>query len=583
MIKKRLIHLLEDSKKYILQNVLWQWLGLLAQILAVSAIGLLLEGLIQESVSTKLLAGTAFICVCSILVRFFCERQAAKASFLASIDVKRVLREKIYDKLTRLGNSYREKIATSKVVQLSAEGVEQLETYFGRYLPQFFYSLLAPFTLFAVLSFVNLKASGILLVCVPLIPVSIVAVQKFAKKLLNKYWGSYTELGDSFLENLQGLTTLKIYQSDSQKAEEMDREAEQFRRITMKALTMQLNSISVMDLVAYGGAAIGMIVTIKEYLAGNLGFSGAFTIILLASEFFIPLRLLGSFFHIAMNGMAASDKIFRLLDMPEEEKGTEQLSGDCLDISFEDVEFSYEKERKILDKVSFHIPRGSFVALVGESGCGKSTIASLLMGRNRGYTGKIYLGEKELSKVQEQSLMQHITMVRHNSYLFKGTVEENLRMGNPKADRAQLEEALRKVNLWEFLKQQEGLQTVLQEKGGNFSGGQCQRLCIARALLHETPVYIFDEAASNIDMESEEIIMEVIRKLAETKTVLLISHRLANVKKSDCIYVLKNGKIAEQGKHEELLNLCGVYKKMYDTQRNLEKYGLEKEERGKTA
>lgn len=583
MIKKRLIHLLEDSKKYILQNVLWQWLGLLAQILAVSAIGLLLEGLIQESVSTKLLAGTAFICVCSILVRFFCERQAAKASFLASIDVKRVLREKIYDKLTRLGNSYREKIATSKVVQLSAEGVEQLETYFGRYLPQFFYSLLAPFTLFAVLSFVNLKASGILLVCVPLIPVSIVAVQKFAKKLLNKYWGSYTELGDSFLENLQGLTTLKIYQSDSQKAEEMDREAEQFRRITMKVLTMQLNSISVMDLVAYGGAAIGMIVTIKEYLAGNLGFSGAFTIILLASEFFIPLRLLGSFFHIAMNGMAASDKIFRLLDMPEEEKGTEQLSGDCLDISFEDVEFSYEKERKILDKVSFHISRGSFVALVGESGCGKSTIASLLMGRNRGYTGKIYLGEKELSKVQEQSLMQHITMVRHNSYLFKGTVEENLRMGNPKADRAQLEEALRKVNLWEFLKQQEGLQTVLQEKGSNFSGGQCQRLCIARALLHETPVYIFDEAASNIDMESEEIIMEVIRKLAETKTVLLISHRLANVKKSDCIYVLKNGKIAEQGKHEELLNLCGVYKKMYDTQRNLEKYGLEKEERGKTA
>lgn len=583
MIKKRLIHLLEDSKKYILQNVLWQWLGLLAQILAVSAIGLLLEGLIQESVSTKLLAGTAFICVCSILVRFFCERQAAKASFLASIDVKRVLREKIYDKLTRLGNSYREKIATSKVVQLSAEGVEQLETYFGRYLPQFFYSLLAPFTLFAVLSFVNLKASGILLVCVPLIPVSIVAVQKFAKKLLNKYWGSYTELGDSFLENLQGLTTLKIYQSDSQKAEEMDREAEQFRRITMKVLTMQLNSISVMDLVAYGGAAIGMIVTIKEYLAGNLGFSGAFTIILLASEFFIPLRLLGSFFHIAMNGMAASDKIFRLLDMPEEEKGTEQLSGDCLDISFEDVEFSYEKERKILDKVSFHIPRGSFVALVGESGCGKSTIASLLMGRNRGYTGKIYLGEKELSKVQEQSLMQHITMVRHNSYLFKGTVEENLRMGNPKADRAQLEEALRKVNLWEFLKQQEGLQTVLQEKGSNFSGGQCQRLCIARALLHETPVYIFDEAASNIDMESEEIIMEVIRKLAETKTVLLISHRLANVKKSDCIYVLKNGKIAEQGKHEEILNLCGVYKKMYDTQRNLEKYGLEKEERGKTA
>lgn len=437
--------------------------------------------------------------------------------------------------------------------------------------------MLAPVTLFAVLSFISWKASLVLLVCVPLIPLSIVAVQKFAKRLLKKYWGSYTELGDSFLENLQGLTTLKIYQSDERKAQEMDEEAEKFRSITMKVLTMQLNSISVMDLVAYGGAAVGMIVVVREYIAGNLGFAGAFAILLLAAEFFIPLRLLGSFFHIAMNGMAASDKIFRLLDMPEREQGAEELSGENLDITFEQVSFSYEKERPILKDVSFHISKGQFVSLVGESGCGKSTVASLILGRNRQYQGRILLGGTDLKKIKEKSLMEHVTLVRHNSYLFKGTVEENLLMGNPNATQEEMTEALKKVNLWEFLKGQEGLSTKLAEKGSNFSGGQCQRLCIARALLHDTEIYIFDEAASNIDMESEEIIMDVIRQLAETKTVLLISHRLANVKKSHCIYVLKEGKIVEKGTHKELLEQQGAYKEMYMTQKNLENYGLEQE------
>lgn len=579
MIKKRLVRLLDDSKKYIIQNVLWQWMGLLFQIGAVGAAGILLEHVAEGTLTEGILFLSAAAAVSSARVRFFCEKQSAKASFLASVDVKRVLREKIYEKLVRLGASYKELTATSEAVQLSAEGVEQLETYFGKYLPQLFYSLLAPLTLFCVLSFVNFKASVILLICVPLIPISIVAVQKFAKRLLSKYWGTYTELGDSFLENLQGLTTLKIYQSDRQKAEEMDREAEQFRKITMRVLTMQLNSISVMDLVAYGGAAAGMIVVVREYLTGNLGLAGAFTIILLASEFFIPLRLLGSFFHIAMNGMAASDKIFRLLDMPEKEKGTEELSADKLDITFENVEFAYEKDRKILDSICFSIPHGNFVSLVGESGCGKSTIASMIMGRNRNYGGKISIGRKDLAKISEESLMKHITMVRHNSYLFKGTVEENLRMGKPEAQENELKEVLKKVNLWDFLNTQEGLKTRLLERGSNFSGGQCQRLCIARALLHNTPVYIFDEAASNIDVESEEIIMEVIRGLARTKTVLLISHRLANVKKSDRIYVLDQGRMAEQGSHEELLKKNGVYAKMYRTQRNLEEYGLCTEER----
>lgn len=577
MIKKRLIGLLKDSKKYIVQNVLWQWLGLLAQIAAILAVGQFLDTAIFGSVTSREILTTGMICAISIIIRMVSDKKASKASFLASADVKRVLREKIYKKLVRLGASYKEQISTSEVVQLSVEGVEQLETYFGRYLPQFFYSLLAPITLFAVLSFISWKASLVLLICVPLIPLSIVAVQKFAKRLLKKYWGSYTELGDSFLENLQGLTTLKIYQSDERKAKEMDEEAEKFRRITMKVLTMQLNSISVMDLVAYGGAAIGMIVVVREYIDGSLGFAGAFAILLLAAEFFIPLRLLGSFFHIAMNGMAASDKIFRLLDMPKRELGTEELSGEELDINFENISFSYEKERPILKDVSFHIPKGQFVSLVGESGCGKSTIASLILGRNRQYQGKILLGGMDLKHIKEKSLMEHITLVRHNSYLFKGTVEENLLMGNPNATQEQMIEVLKKVNLWEFLNGQEGLWTKLAEKGSNFSGGQCQRLCIARALLHNTEIYIFDEAASNIDVESEEIIMDVIRQLAETKTVLLISHRLANVKKSHCIYVLSEGKIVEKGTHRELMEQSGVYKEMYRTQKNLENYGLEQE------
>ncbi|MFR8537350.1 MAG: ABC transporter ATP-binding protein/permease [Lacrimispora saccharolytica] len=572
MIKTRLIKLLSHAGKYIVYNVLWQWFALLCQIAVVFSITALLEGAVTGNLQTQDMVRTAVVFAAAALIRFGCDKGAAHASFAASVDVKRILREKIYDKLLRLGASYREQTATSEVVQMAAEGVEQLETYFGRYLPQLFYSLLAPVTLFAVLSFVSLKASVVLLICVPLIPISIVAVQKFAKRLLSRYWGVYTGLGDSFLENLQGLTTLKIYQADGQKAEEMDQEAERFRNITMKVLTMQLNSTSVMDIVAYGGAAAGMIVAVSEYLSGTLSFAGALTIILLASEFFIPLRLLGSFFHIAMNGMAASDKIFRLLDLPEPEKGTKEPDGNSLDVCFENVSFSYEEDRQILKEISFRIPAGSMVSLVGESGCGKSTAAAVLMGRNRGYQGSVRLGGVELSEVSEESLMKSVTRVAHNSYLFKGTVEENLRMGKPDANRQEMIAVLRKVNLWGFLEAQEGLDTKIQEKGSNFSGGQCQRLALARALLHDTPVYIFDEATSNIDVESEEMIMEVIRELAKTRTVLLISHRLANVVTSDCIYMMVQGEIREAGTHQELMQKDGSYQKLFESQQKLENY-----------
>lgn len=575
MIKTRLVGLLSHAKKYIVYTILWQWLALLSQVFAVFSIANLLERVVYRVVTVQSVELTVVTLAIVIVLRFACERMGAKASYLACVDVKRILREKIYEKMLKLGASYSEQVSSSEVVQVSTEGVEQLETYFGKYLPQLFYSLIAPVTLFIILCRVSLKASVILLICVPLIPISIVVVQKIAKKLLNKYWSIYTGLGDSFLENLQGLTTLKIYQADQQKADEMDVESQNFRRITMKVLTMQLNSTSVMDIVAYGGAAIGMVVAVTEFLKGNLTISGTLCIVLLASEFFLPLRLLGSFFHIAMNGMAASDKIFKILDLPEPETGAKNLPEGALDISLNNVHFSYDEDREILKGINLNLPAGSFVSLVGESGCGKSTIAGLLSAKNRGFSGEITIGGVPLSEVNEVNLMEHVVLVRHNSYLFKGTVEENLRMAKPDATEAEMCAVLQKVNLLGFLQTQDGLQTKLLEKAGNLSGGQCQRLVIARALLKDAKVYIFDEATSNIDIESEELIMQVIHELAKTRTVLLISHRLANVVKSDQIYFLKDGEIKERGTHAELMALDGSYKHLYESQMALEHYGEE--------
>ena len=594
MIKKRLVGLLSHAKKYIGYQVRWQWISLIAQMGAVFNIADLLESVFYGTVAESQIIKTVVALILCVAVRFLCERMAAAASYKASVGVKKILRQKIYEKMLRLGASYREQVSTSEVMQVCTEGVEQLETYFGRYLPQLFYSLLAPLTLFIVLCRINIKASVVLLICVPLIPVSIVAVQKIAKKLLNKYWSIYTGLGDSFLENLQGLTTLKIYQADDKKAVEMDEEAQTFRRITMKVLTMQLNSTSVMDIVAYGGAAVGMIVAVSEFLGGRLSLSGTLTIVLLASEFFIPLRLLGSFFHIAMNGMAASDKIFAILDLLEGDDGKVELESvgvskeniagsenaigkaagavNGLAVEFRNVHFNYEEDREILKGVSLEIPAGSFVSLVGESGCGKSTLAGILSGRNKGFKGSVTIGGVALEDVSEASLMRNVTLIRHNSYLFKGTVADNLRMSKPEATETEMRAVLERMNLMAFLDTQQGLETPLLEQGSNLSGGQRQRLALARALLHDSPVYIFDEATSNIDVESEELIMDVIRQLAETRTVLLISHRLANVVSSDCIYMLDQGLIREQGTHQQLMEQKGSYCKLYESQQQLEKW-----------
>ena len=577
MIKKRLIELLAHAKKYIVYNVLLNIVALLVQIKVIFAITELIRDVVHfQKVPSDDLSRVLGLMAAAVVVRVICDRLASKASYMASVDVKRILRDKIYSKLLRLGVSYRDQVATSEVVQMSTEGVEQLETYFGLYLPQFFYSLIAPLILFAALHKVSLKASLVLLVCVPLIPLSIVAVQKFAKKMLSKYWDTYASLGDSFLENLQGMTTLKIYQADARMQDDMDREAELFRKVTMKVLTMQLNSISVMDIVAYGGAGAGMITAVKAYAEGQTDFAGALAIILLAAEFFIPLRLLGSYFHIAMNGMAASDKIFNLLDLPEPPKGQCVLENVSQNVAFNDVHFAYEEEgRDILKGVDFLMPVGSFVSLVGQSGCGKSTIAGLLSGRKRGYRGSIKVGDVELRDIQESSLLEEVTLVGFNSYIFPGSVRSNLLMAGEHISDDEMLSVLEKVNLLAFLEEQEGLDTVLSENASNLSGGQKQRLALARALLRDTPVYIFDEATSNIDAESEDLIMQVIRELAKTKTVLLISHRLLNVVDSDAIYLLEEGRIKESGTHTELLNANGSYAHLFRTQQTLENYGEE--------
>lgn len=577
MIHKRLIGTVSESKKYVAGNVALQWCSLAANVAMMFSITRLLQSLLEKTAGLADFFTVAAIALLAVVVRYVCTRGASRMGYLSSRAVKKTLREMIYGKLLRLGASYNEQVRTSEVVQVAVEGVDQLETYFGAYLPQFFYAMLAPLTLFVVLSFVNFLSAIVLLVCVPLIPVAIAAVQTWAKKLLSKYWGQYTALGDTFLENLQGLTTLKIYQADGFKNEEMNEEAEKFRKITMKVLTMQLNSITIMDLIAYGGAALGMILAVTQFAAGHVSFGGCLFIILLSADFFIPMRQLGSFFHIAMNGMAASDKIFRLLDLPEMQGGVETVPEAC-NIVCADVRFSYEPEREILHGVTLQFPQGSFTAIVGESGCGKSTLAAILMGRNRGYTGSVTIGGVALQDIAERSLMQNVTYVSHNSYLFKGTVRENLRMGNPDATDEALWSVLEQTRLANFLRSEKGLDTPLAEKGGNLSGGQCQRMALARALLHDSPVYIFDEATSNIDVESENDIMEQIHVLAQTKTVILISHRLANVVRADHIYVLDQGRVAESGCHAALLQTHGLYETLWNAQQSLENYGKDGDE-----
>lgn len=580
MMNKRLLSLSDSSKKWVGLTVLMNWISIICNISIILFIGKIIDGLYNKNFSYNLIQNFIFILL-MLLIRFTCNMLSTRFSYYSSADVRKSLRERIYKKLLNLGVNYNDTISTSSIVQISVDGVEALEVYFGRYLPQLFYSLLAPITLFVVVSFISLKAAIVLLLCVPLIPVSIIAVMKMAKKLLSKYWNIYTNLGDSFLENLQGLTTLKIFDLDEEKNNEMNEEAENFRKITMKVLSMQLNSINIMDLIAFGGAAIGILIALNEFSLGKISLGGVIVIILLSSEFFIPLRLLGSFFHVAMNGIAASDKIFDLLDKEElKESQLTKVENELLEninIKFSNVEFSYDNERTVLNDININIEDKKMVALVGESGCGKSTIANLLLKLYKVNNGEITFNGLNINNIPFNKLREKVGFISHNSYIFNGTIEDNLRMGKYDANNEEIVDALKKANLYDFVMGLPSkLKTNVGEGGSLISGGQKQRLALARIILSDPEIIILDEATSNIDVESEEKIWKSIYEIAKNKTVLVISHRLANVRNADLIYVLDKGNLIEFGNHDELMSKKSKYHNLLTHQEKLESIYKEK-------
>lgn len=577
MINKRLINTVADSKKWIAINVLWNWVALIGGIISAVVFAICLQWVFERSLTLQSAVIFTIVLIACLALRAWAGKMAVKASYKASTQVKHKLRTLIYQKLSSMPLNQVNQQSTSSVIQVASEGVEQLEIYFGRYLPQLFYSLLAPLTLFIFLVFFNAPTSLILLVCVPLIPMSIIAVNKIAKRLLAKYWSIYVGLGSSFLDNLQGLITLKIYQDDDYKAKQMDIEAENFRTITMKVLTMQLNSVSLMDLLAYGGAALGILTALLQFQDGNLSIFGVVLFILLASEFFIPLRLLGSFFHVAMNGKAASEKIFTLLDTPVEENksAVDFPVKNEVTVQINDLHFAYSEENPAINGLTLSIQPKQLAVFVGKSGCGKSTLVSLLMGFYQVQQGEILFNDIDIKQINRHSLYRYVSLVSHSSYIFKGSLRENMLMVLSNASDETIYQCLEQVNLANFVRENGGLEMPLLSRGSNLSGGQIQRLALARALLHNADVYIFDEATSNIDVESEEIILQFIQQFKHSKTIVMISHRLANAVNADQIYVLQSGRLAESGDHASLMAENGIYAEMFNQQKNLENIRME--------
>ena len=574
MFNKRLLSICDSSKKWIGLTVLMNWISIICNIALILFIGTTVDKLMNGNLNLNVISTSLFI-IAMLSIRFVANFMSTKFSLHSSSEVKKTLRSTIYEKLLSLGVNYTDAISTSSTVQIAVDGVEQLEIYFGRFMPQLFYSLLAPLTLFAVMSFISFKTAIVLLICVPLIPMTIMAVMKIAKKLLSKYWGVYTDLGDSFLENLQGLTTLKIFDIDEDKNKEMNDNAEHFRKITMKVLSMQLNSITIMDLIAFGGSAIGILIAIAEFRAGLLTAGQVLIIILLSAEFFIPMRLLGSFFHVAMNGISASGRMFKLLDTEVEEiKDLDEAklaNLNNINIELRNVDFSYDKERKVLENINIEMKNNKMIALVGESGCGKSTITNLLLKQNKVDSGEILLNGINLNEIPFDVLTKKVGFINHSAYIFNGSIEDNIRMGKNDASYDEIYHALKKANLYEFVMSlPEKLNTNVGEGGSLLSGGQKQRLALARTIITDPEIYIFDEATSNIDVESEEKVWESIYKLSKNKTVIVISHRLANVKNADAIYVLDKGHIVEHGKHKELMMTKNKYYELVTHQQNLE-------------
>lgn len=574
MFEKRLFSLVPQPTPYIVASVLFKWIALMANITVMWVLARILGGIVIGGLPTSLaidaLKQAALPLAAAIIVRAASIYLAQRAGDKAAFEAVRRVRSLVYDKLTALGPSYTETVPTAEAVQTSVEGATQLQVYFGGYLPQLFFAGLAPIILFVLLAGQAGLPAALLLACVPVIPVSIMMVMRNAKKIGAEYWGSYVDLGGMFLEAVQGLTTLKVYQADRDWHERINAESERFRGATMRLLVMQLRSICVMDLVVYMGAALGIIVAALQLASGKIGFDAAFLIVFLSQEFFLPMRRLGSLFHTAMNGMAASRRMFSILDTPEPERGNVELDGRG-DIELSGVSYAYG-DRTVLDGADAIIARGSLVALVGESGGGKSTLAGIIAGRKDAYQGSVRIGDIELRDATAASLMRAVTLVPTNGYLFAGTLRENLLLAKPDATDAELLHALDRTRVAAFVQANGGLDMTINEGGTNLSGGQRQRVCMARALLHDSPIYVFDEATSNVDAASEAAIGEVIASLAGDHTVIVVAHRLSTIVDADQILVLERGRIAERGTHDELLADAGVYARMWNSQEQLSAY-----------
>lgn len=572
MFDKRLLSLVPQAKRLIALDVILQWVALVANIALFILIGSFLQQLLEGTLDGASATTLTIAAIASLGLRFLCQTSAQRQGQKAAQVAKATLRQRIYEKLVSLGPSYRESVPTGEALQMSVEGVEHLESCFGSYLPQLFYAVIAPLTLFACLAPLSLPTALTLLICVPLIPLSIVAVQRIAKRVMGQYWDTYTDLGALFLESIQGLATLKVFQADEARHASLNEEAETFRRATMRLLVMQLNSITVMDLFAFGGAAVGVIVALNQLAAGDASFGAVFTIIFLSAEFFLPLRTLGSFFHTAMSGMAAADKMFKLLDVPEPAHGTCSIDPAHADIECEGVGYSYDGDRIVLTDVSLRIPQGSFVGITGESGSGKSTLAGILAGTLERYQGTVRINGVDLKDLSRTSLRETITYVPFASYLFEGTIRSNLTLAKPHATDEELTDVLRRCQLVGFVEAAGGLDAPVAPEGANLSGGQRQRLAMARALLHDTPIYILDEATSNIDAESEGSIIALAQSLAAEKTVVMITHRLSALHGADAIFVMEDGRIVEQGRHGELASAGGAYERLWTKQAQLEAF-----------
>ena len=567
MFDKQLQKLIGGNKKYVVYTVLLMVLGMLANIGITAsicwAVYFLIEG--YEPLSYIYPAITAVV---AIIVRYIASRTTGNLKDMLGRKVKKDLRERTYDKILKLGVRSTDGMSMAGLTQVSMEGIEQLDLYYSTYLPQFFFSMIAPILLFCICVWIDWRTSLVLLACVPLIPVSIVAVSKYAKKIFAKYWGKYTSMGDAFLDSVQGLKELKIFKADAARHKKMNASAEEFRKITMKVLVMQLASTTIMDLVAYGGAGAGIALVIVGLMNGWLAPAAALFLVLVAVEFFLPLRSLGSAFHVAMNGASAGKKIISLLNLPDPVWGKEDVAGTRLKL--ENVTFSYDGKRDVLKNASMTFPEKGMTAIVGESGCGKSTVVGILIGAYRPRSGVVAVGGKPLESVARESYYSHIASVSYNTYLFNDSVRANFELAKQNVSDEEIWNALEKVNLAGFIRENGGLDKVITEDANNLSGGQKQRLALAVNLVADKDVYVFDEATSNIDIESEAIIMRNIKAMSEKKSVIVISHRLANVVPADNIYFMEEGEVKERGSHAQLMAASGGYAKLFNAQKELE-------------